>query len=82
MREFNAISIRCRGDEERKNYRVALLCSVVANSTRDSKRKPNPYKPEDFLPDKDMRGHVQTGQQILSTVVMLNAAFGGDVKEV
>ncbi|MCP4475381.1 MAG: DUF4035 domain-containing protein [Gammaproteobacteria bacterium] len=36
---------------EKQGYRqAASVCSVIANVNRDSKRKPIPYKTEDFMP--------------------------------
>jgi hypothetical protein len=29
---------------------TSLLCAMIANSNRDPKRKPSPYKPADFDP--------------------------------
>ncbi|MFI5223667.1 MAG: DUF4035 domain-containing protein [Nitrospirales bacterium] len=36
-------------DEERADMRVAMLASVLANVNRDSKKKKEPYKIEDFM---------------------------------
>jgi len=35
----------------RFDWRAALVASVVANANRDSKKKPQAYKPDDFIPD-------------------------------
>ena len=79
LREFNAISIKCRDNEQRVNYRYALVCAVIANTVRDPKRKSAPFRPEDFMPKSDVR--IQTPKQMLEAVKLANAAFGGSVKE-
>ena len=33
--------------------RTALIASVIANANRDAKAKPEPFKPEDFMPKSD-----------------------------
>ncbi len=75
MRELNALSERHEESHEWLNYRAALICSVLANTVRDPKRKTRPFVPDDFMPKTERR--VQTTSQMLTTVRMLNTAFGG-----
>lgn len=35
----------------RSDYRMALLASVFANCHRDPKRRPQPFRPSDFMPE-------------------------------
>jgi hypothetical protein len=35
--------------DERADYRSAQICAMIANANRDRKRKPTPYKVEEFL---------------------------------
>lgn len=35
--------------EERADYRSAQVCAMIANANRDRKRKPTPYRVEEFL---------------------------------
>jgi len=79
LKEFNALSERHKDAQDWLDYRTGLLCSVLAEINRDHKRKSQPYTPADFMPKKASRG--QTPEQILATVQMLNAAFGGSVVE-
>jgi len=79
LKEFNALIERDRIKHEWQNYRVALLCSIVANTARDPKKKRKPFLPDDFMPKKERP--IQTAKQVLATVKMLNAAFGGKVLE-
>lgn len=36
--------------EKRMDYRIGTLAAITANSNRDPKRRPQPFKPEDFFP--------------------------------
>ena len=77
--ELNAL-IERRGDSnDRQNYRTALLCSVIANTVRNRKKKARPFTPEDFLPKK--RHGAQTAEQMLAQVKANNAILGGKVLE-
>ena len=35
----------------RDDWRYALIAAMVANANRDPKKKHQPYKPQDFIPD-------------------------------
>lgn len=76
-REFDALRGRFNDSNDWLNYRAALVCSVVANVFRGKNVKP--FKPDDFMPKRKTKD--QTPEQILATVELLNAAFGGDVVE-
>lgn len=78
LKEFNALCERFKSNNERLDYRTALICAVLANTVRDPKRR-KPFTPEDFMP-KNKPKH-QTAEQIFSTVQLLNTAFGGKVSE-
>jgi hypothetical protein len=60
---------------ERADMRAAIVASTVANTARDPKRRARPWMPGDFMPRFDRP--VQTWQEQLKLVEMLNAAFGG-----
>lgn len=77
LKEFNALVERRKNEQEWLNYRAALICTVLANIWRGKNTKV--FKPEDFMPGKKHEG--QTPEQMLTTVQMLNAAFGGSVIE-
>lgn len=36
---------------ERDDWRLAMVASVIANGQRDTKRRPRPYRPDEFIPD-------------------------------
>lgn len=36
--------------EERADIRAAITDSVIANANRDSKKRPRPFSPQDFMP--------------------------------
>lgn len=62
---------------ERADLQAGIIAAVIANVHRDHKRRPQPYRPEDFMPDFGRERPEQTWQQQLGIVQMLNAAFGG-----
>ena len=64
---------RALADRERSDYRAALVSSVIANAHRGKDTKA--FTPEDFMPRR--RPKVQTWQQQLALVEVLNRAFGG-----
>ncbi|MFO7537620.1 MAG: DUF4035 domain-containing protein [Chloroflexota bacterium] len=37
--------------EQRADWRSALVAAIVANSTRDPKKRRKPFQPKDFMPD-------------------------------
>jgi hypothetical protein len=57
--------------------RTALLCCLIANVNRDTKKKPLPFKAEDFLlqfiPDEP-----QTEEQMIAMVKAITAAYGNN----
>ena len=79
LKELNALIERCNSNDDRQNYRTALLCSVIANTVRNRKKKARPFTPEDFLPNK--RHGAQTVEQMLAQAKANNAILGGKVVE-
>lgn len=81
LRQFDAL-VRCNMmQQERLDYRAALVCSVIANVNRDPKKRPRPFTPRDFMTTAKMqksRTERQTWEQQLKTVEVLNLAFAGD----
>ena len=80
MKELNALIERYKNAHDWLNYRVALICTVMANIWRGKGTKV--FKPADFMPGAERKKQErQTSKQMYTTVRMLNAAFGGTVKE-
>ncbi len=79
VRELNALTERQAERHDWLNYRAALICSVLANTARDPKRKRTPFTPDDFMPGKPRKE--QSAQQMWATVKVLNASLGGNVLE-
>ena len=40
---------------ETENWRTGVVASTIANVNRNPKRKPDPYKPKDFMPKRRKR---------------------------
>ena len=79
LKEFNALVERYEANLERADYRAALICSVLANTVRDRKRKRIPYTPDDFMTNK--KSKIQTDKQMFAQVEAINAILGGKVEE-
>lgn len=77
LKELNALVRKYNDATDWLNYRAALICSVLANIWRGKNVKA--FKPEDFMPGRK-QGR-QTPEQMFATVQLLNATFGGSVKE-
>jgi hypothetical protein len=54
------------------NWRAGQICSIVANVNRDPKKRPDPYKPQDFMPKKKTKR--MTAKQIKTVI---KGVFGG-----
>jgi hypothetical protein len=77
--EYILLSDQLRRRDRRNLVGPALICSVIANVNRDAKKKPRPFKPEDFLPpdvDQPKReiNESHTPEQMLQICQMM---FGG-----
>jgi hypothetical protein len=69
--------------EERADLRAGIVASTVANVQRDRKKKPQPFKPEDFMP-KFNKPRKQTPAELREFArMMATAGYGrftdGDV---
>jgi len=56
------------------DYRTGLICAVLANINRDSKKQHKAFKPQDFMPIKAQK--VQTPEQMLEVVKQLDSVYG------
>lgn len=78
MKQFNALIQRKNNinktENKRADYRIGIISSIVANIYRDKKKKPQPFKPKDFMPKEKQK---QTPEQQLQLVEVLNLSFGG-----
>jgi len=67
-------------DQKNKDYRAGLICTILANIHRDSKKKAKPFEPEDFFPNLAMKKKPQkelTDEEMMTQLELINAAFGG-----
>lgn len=78
--EFVALVERYKEEQTWLNWRAALVCAVLANIYRDTKRKSQPFTPEDFMPGHE-KEEPQTVEQMESTLKMLTIAHGGKFVE-
>jgi len=69
-------------DWERECQGPALICAVLANIFRDSKKNPKHFKVTDFMPvieSKPKRN--QTPEEMFAFVKVINGMHGGTVTE-
>lgn len=68
--------------QEIEAYRQASMMALIANIYRDSKKRPKPYKPEDFLQQdkqekKKPKKKQQTPEDMLRAMELMVKAMGG-----
>lgn len=74
MREYDALLARAQVSIERADLRAGIIASTIANVFRG---KGGAFKPQDFMPSQEKPQKKRSSQDLLQTVEMLNAAFGG-----
>lgn len=57
--------------EQRGDLRAAIVASLIANVNRDTKRRPEPFRPDDFMPyrQRDARAEQQDLSRRLRAVL-------------
>jgi len=80
LAQFNALAKRYDEQQERQDYRAALICTVLAEINRDRKKRPRPFKPEDFMPKRGRKQKPMTDEQMLAQAKIITAALGGKVE--
>jgi hypothetical protein len=69
--------------QEMEDWRTAMVVSTLCEINRDRKKRPKPYTPEDFMPQKKQQkkqkepAKPRSTQRMRETVEYLNKAFGG-----
>lgn len=68
-------------EQERQDYRAALICSVLAEINRDPEKKSTPFSPWDFMPkpaeEEEKPIKRQSWEEILAAIEDMNADFRG-----
>jgi len=67
------LSQRINERNRERLYGPALICSVIANTHRDPKKKRTPFTPDDFLPSSRKRPEINGPEQ--SPEAMLKIAM-------
>ncbi len=64
------------------NWRMAMICCIIANANRDRRKKPSPFKPSDFMPEKrqEEKGKKMTDNEMLEVLKNTTVLMGGEVK--
>lgn len=69
---------RWEQEQERRDYRAGMIASTIANGYRDTKKKREPFTPQDFMPERVARKpREMTGDESFNFVRLLNASLGG-----
>jgi hypothetical protein len=71
-------------DEERRDWRAALVCSTLYNLYRDPKKRPEPFTPWDIIPRREALEEPETEMspdQALAHVRGLAAQLGARTVE-
>jgi hypothetical protein len=75
--EFQALIDRYFEEKEWLDFRTAQICSTIVNMLRDTKRSKQ-STPLDFMPEKKIRKPFDPlAEDLLSQMMVLNAASGG-----
>lgn len=67
--------------ERRADFRAALIACVIANTSRDPKKRPRPFEVEDFLLDFEVEDPIttpETTDRMFGRLVAINELMGGD----
>lgn len=69
-------------EQEWANWRMAMICCIIANANRDRRKKPSPFKPSDFMPEKrqEEKGKEMTDNEMLEVLKNTTILMGGEVK--
>ena len=62
---------------ERADHRAAQITAMIANSNRDAKKKPKPYKPADFLIDWEKESGVKLRPEPIEVEAKIRGFFAG-----
>lgn len=61
------------------DFRVGLVCALIANVNRNPKKQPKAFKPQDFMPKRGRkRKKKQEPEEMIAQLKIMNAAFGGE----
>lgn len=77
--QFNALSEQYIQEQENQDLRTALICSLLANIHRDTKKRHKPYEPKDFMPQRRPKKQ-KTDDQMKNELTALTVALGGEIK--
>jgi flagellar basal body rod protein FlgC len=66
--------------EELADWRMGMICSMIANANRNHKKKPTPFQPQDFMPKKEQPKKAMTDKEMLNELKRVTILMGGKVK--
>jgi len=66
--------------EELADWRMGMICAIIANANRNPKKKSTPFQPTDFMPKKPQPKKEMTAQEMLEVLKTTTTMLGGEVK--
>lgn len=76
LAQFNALAESWQASEQILDYRAALICALIAETNRNHKKRPKPYKPSDFMPRREKRRTLNE-EQMKQRLAVITTALGG-----
>ncbi len=66
--------------EELADWRMGMICAIIANANRNHRKKPTPFQPQDFMPKKQQEKKTMTNKEMLEELKRATILMGGEVK--
>ena len=81
MREFTALLKRRQENDRQSLYGAAMVCAMLANVNRDTKKHPKPFQPDEFMPKrKAVTKRTRQPWQVMKQAAKgIALAFGGKI---
>jgi len=80
LAQFDALGKRYLEERKQLDYRAALVCSILAETNRDRKKRTKAYTPADFMPKQRTKRVKITNEKIAEKIKDMNTILGGDTK--
>ena len=77
LAQFNALAERYIAEQKSKDYRAALICSIIAEVNRNVKKRAKPFTAEDFMPKEHRK---MTAKRMKTAIKHINIMLEGEEK--
>lgn len=79
LAQFDALAERYQDNQQRLDFRSALICAVIANVNRSKESKI--FTPSDFMAQSKADDSNQTSDAMLQRLIQVTVASGGKTVE-